>query len=151
MTDDVQVGVGGVHKQVSEIHVGVGGVYKAADEVHVGVGGVWKQVWPLLTASLTGGWAFDTGIDVLTTTTAAEIVTVNISDASSINVTTSGSGTNPLIQKNGTGAYLSSQSCVDGDTLKARLTTGASNNTIYSCIATLTGWGTKTYEAETVS
>tara|TARA_R110002126_G_scaffold258081_1_gene401077 strand:+ start:60 stop:512 length:453 start_codon:yes stop_codon:yes gene_type:complete len=145
MVAETKIGVGGAWKGLESIQVGVGGAWKEVSEIYVGVGGAWKLAYNSFTASLSGTFNTLSDQEILTTYTSTTSVTVNISNSSTIAVTTSGSGTNPLIQKNGFGAFLSSQTCSDGDTLKARLTTGSSEAATYTCVATLGSYGSKTF------
>ena len=145
MVAETKIGVGGAWKGLESIQVGVGGAWKEVSEIYVGVGGAWKLAYNSFTASLTGTFNTLSDQEILTTYTSTTSVTVNISNSSTIAVTTSGSGTNPLIQLNGFGPFLSSQTCSDNDTLKARLTTGSSEDATYTCTATMGVYGSKTY------
>jgi len=145
MVAETKIGVGGAWKSLESIQIGVGGAWKEVSEIYVGVGGAWKLAYNPLTASLTGTFNTLSDQEIFTTYTSTTSVTVNISNSSTIAVTTSGSGTNPLIQKNGSGAFSSSQTCSNGDTLKARLTTGSSEAATYTCVATLGSHGSKTF------
>ena len=145
MVAETKIGVGGAWKGLESIQVGVGGAWKEVSEIYVGVGGAWKLAYNSFTASLTGTFNTLSDQEILTTYTSTTSVTVNISNSSTIAVTTSGSGTNPLIQLNGFGPFLSSQTCSDGDTLKAQLTTGGSSASTYTCTATMGSYGSKTY------
>lgn len=145
MTVETKIGVGGAYKALQSIQVGVGGVWKDVSEVYVGVSGSWKLAYNSFTASLTGTFNTLYDQDTVTTYSSTTSITVNISDASTIAVTTSGSGSSLGLQKNGFGPYSSSQTCSDGDTLKAQLTTGGSSAATYTCIATLGAYGTKTF------
>ena len=144
MTVETKIGVSGAWKTMNSIQVGVSGAWKTVDEVYVGVSGAWKLVYNVFTASLSG--TFNTLYDqgTLETFTSTTSVTVNISSGT-LAVTSGGTGSSPLLQKNNSGAFLSSQTCSNGDTLKARLTTGSSEDTGYTCVATMGAYGTKTF------
>ena len=96
------------------------------------------------TASLSGTFNTLYDQDQLTTFTSTSAITVNISSGT-LAVTAGGTGSSPLLQKNNSGPFLSSQTCSNGDTLKARLTTGSSEDTGYTCTATMGSYGSKTY------
>ena len=98
-----------------------------------------------LTASLSGTFNTLYDQDILTTYTSTTSITVNISNASTLAVTAGGTGSSVGLQLNGSGPFLSSQTCSDGDTLKARLTTGSSEAATYTCVATMGSYGSKTY------
>ena len=144
MVAETKIGVGGAWKAMNSVQVGVGGAWKTVSEVYVGVGGAWKLAYTNFTASLSGAFNTLYDQDQLTTFTSTSAITVNISSGT-LAVTAGGTGSSPLLQKNNSGPFLSSQTCSNGDTLKARLTTGNSEDTGYTCTATMGAYGSKTY------
>ena len=144
MVAETKIGVGGAWKGLESIQVGVGGAWKEVSEIYVGVGGAWKLAYNSFTASLSGTFNTLYDQDQLTTFTSTSAITVNISSGT-LAVTAGGTGSSPLLQKNNSGPFLSSQTCSNGDTLKARLTTGSSEDTGYTCTATMGAYGSKTY------
>ena len=145
MVAETKIGVGGAWKGLESIQVGVGGAWKEVSEIYVGVGGAWKLAYNSFTASLSGTFNTLYDQDILTTYTSTTSITVNISNASTLAVTAGGTGSSVGLQLNGSGPFLSSQTCSDGDTLKARLTTGSSEAATYTCVATLGSYGSKTF------
>ena len=145
MTVETKVGVGGAWKDLQSIQIGVGGSWKDVSEIYVGVGGSWKLTYNSFAASLTGTFNTLYDQDIFTTYTSTTSITVNISDASTLAVTAGGTGSSVGLQKNGFGPFSSSQTCSDGDTLKAQLTTGGSSASTYTCTATMGSYGSKTY------
>jgi len=143
---------GGVWRDIENVFVKDGGVWRDIQNVFVKDGGVWREVFTAFSASFTGTFPsiFDTAlVDVITSTTS---ITCNISSGTlNATATISGSGSNPLIQKNGIGPYLSSQTVSDGDTLKARHTSSASSSTSTTTTVSLAGYDSETFTSTTES
>tara|TARA_R110000823_G_scaffold307443_1_gene430501 strand:- start:44 stop:496 length:453 start_codon:yes stop_codon:yes gene_type:complete len=145
MAIETYVNDSGTWREASQIYIKDGSTWREASEVYVNDNGTWKLTYNSLTASLTGTFNTLYDQDILTTYTSTTSITVNISNSSTLAVTASGTGSSVGLQKNGSGPFLSSQTCSDGDTLKAQLTTGSSEAATYTCTATMGSYGSKTY------